>query len=94
MCGQKQYNIANSYPVRDDVINEVFPFRFCLTVVLLVAFPQVKQKTEGHHPHLILCEVQLGKSVIEKPGKQFFTAYSACVFFASGSLSTLRRVPL
>ena len=60
MYGQKQYIIANLYPVRDNVINEILPLRFCLTAVLLMAFPQVEQKTEGHQPHLILREVQLG----------------------------------
>ena len=83
-----------SYTVRDDVINEIFPLRFRLTIVLLMAFPQVKQKTERHQPHLVLREVQLSQTVIEKPGKQFFTAYSASAFFASGSLSMFRRVPL
>ncbi len=48
-----------SYPVRDNVINEIFPLRFCLTVVLLMAFPQVEQKTKRHQPHFVLRKMKL-----------------------------------
>ena len=44
--------------------------------------------------HTSSCErTQMGHAVIQKPGKQFFIAYPATVFFPSGSLSTFRLVP-
>ena len=51
---------------------------------------------EGYQPHLILAEMQVGKTVIEKPGKQLRIGdrYPTCAFFASFSLSTFRLVPL
>ena len=74
----------------------MLPRRGCLTVILLVAFPQVEQQTEGHQPHLILRQMEMGKPVIEKPGKQLRIGdrYPTCAFFASFSLSTFRLVPL
>ena len=70
--------------------------RGSLPVILLVAFPQIQQQTKRHQPHFILAEMQVGKAVIEKPGKQLRIGdrYPTCAFFASFSLSTFRLVPL
>lgn len=67
-----------------------------LPVILLVALPQVQQQTERHQPHLLLAEMQVGKTVIKKPGKQLRIGdrYPTGAFFESFSLSTFRLVPL
>lgn len=44
--------------------------RNSLSVILLVTLPQIQQQAKRHQPHLILAEMQMGKTVIEKPGKQ------------------------
>ena len=74
----------------------MFSCRCSLPVILLVAFPQIQQKSKRHQPHLILAEMQVGKAVIKKPGKQLRIGdrYPTCAFFASFSLSTFRLVPL
>ena len=74
----------------------MLPCRGGLSVILLVAFPQIQQQTKRHQPHLILRQMKVGKTVIEKPGKQFRIGdrYPTCAFFASFSLSTFRLVPL
>lgn len=82
------------YSVRDDVLDIILPFGFCLSVILLVAFPQVEEQTKRHRPKLLLRQVKLGDAVIEKPGKQFLVCYPTCAFFGSASLSILRFVPL
>ena len=88
--------LAKSDSVRDNIVNIVLMRRGGLPVILLVAFPQVEQQAERHQPHLILAEMQVGKSVIEKPGKQLRIGdcYPTCAFFESFSLSTFRLVPL
>ena len=70
--------------------------RNSLSVILLMALPQIQQQTKRHQPHLILAEMKVGKAVIEKPGKQLRIGdrYPTGAFFESFSLSTLRLVPL
>ena len=46
-------------------------------VVLLVAFNEIEQQTEGRRPDLILRKMQLGDAVIKEPGKQLFVRYPA-----------------
>lgn len=72
------------------------PCRGGLPVILFVALPQIQQKSKRHQPHLILAEMQVGKAVIKKPGKQLRIGdrYPTCAFFESFSLSTFRLVPL
>lgn len=72
------------------------PCRGGLPVILFVALPQIQQKSKRHQPHLILAEMQVGKAVIKKPGKQLRIGdrYPTGAFFASFSLSTFRLVPL
>lgn len=61
---------------------------------LFMALPQVHEQTKRHQPEFILGQMKLADAEIEKPGKQLIVAYSAAVFFESGSLSTFRFVPL
>ena len=86
----------NSDAVRDNIVNVVFVSRNSLPVILLVAFPQIQQKSKRHQPHLILRQMEVGKTVIKKPGKQLRIGdrYPTCAFFESFSLSTSRLVPL
>ena len=72
------------------------PCRGGLPVILFVALPQIQQKSKRHQPHLILAEMQVGKTVIKKPGKQLRIGdrYPTGAFFESFSLSTFRLVPL
>lgn len=86
----------NSNAVRDNIVNVVFVSRNSLPVILLVALPQIQQKSKRHQPHLILAEMKMGKAVIKKPGKQLRIGdrYPTCAFFESFSLSTFRLVPL
>ena len=78
------------------IVDVVFVSRNSLPVILLMALPQIQQKSKRHQPHLILAEMQVGKTVIKKPGKQLRIGdrYPTCAFFASFSLSTFRLVPL
>ena len=86
----------NSNAVRDNIVNVVFVSRNSLSVILLMALPQIQQQSKRHQPHLILRQMKVGKSVIEKPGKQLRIGdrYPTCAFFESFSLSTFRLVPL
>ena len=60
-----------------------------------MAFPIIHQLADGHEPCFLLGAVQVNRSVIHKPGKQFIITYPACVFFEpSSSLSMFRFVPL
>ena len=80
-------------PVRDNIVNEMFPLGLCQPVVLLMAFEQVQQQAKRHRPDLILRQVKLGDAKIKQPGKQLFVAYPTCAFFGFVSLSMLRFVP-
>ena len=86
----------NSEPIRDNIIDVMLSRWGGLPVILLMALPQIQQQTKRHQPHLILAEMQVGKTVIKKPGKQLRIGdrYPTCAFFASFSLSTFRLVPL
>lgn len=42
------------YTLRNNIINIVFPFGLCHTVILFMTFNKVKQQTERHQPHLAL----------------------------------------
>ena len=74
----------------------MFPGRNSLSIILFMALPQIQQKSKRHQPHLILAKMQVGKTVIKKPGKQLRIGdrYPTCAFFESFSLSTFRLVPL
>ncbi len=78
---------------RDDLVNEMLPFRLGLTLALAVAFPQVEQQTEGHQPEFLRGQMQHRHAEIQKPGEQLVVCYPACVFFPSSSLCTSRFVP-
>src|SRR5699024_2849442 len=79
--------------IGNHIVNGQHLLRPCDPHKLLMAFPEVHKQAKRHEPHFILRETQMGHAVIQKPGKQFFIAYPAAVFFPSGSLSTFRLVP-
>ena len=83
-----------SNPIRNNIINASNSFWLCNAVILSMTFPQVKQKSKWHEPHLILRKVQMCKSVIKKSGKQLIVCYPTFVFFESNSLSIFLFVPL
>ncbi len=83
-----------SYSGRDDIIDIILTLRFCLTVILFVAFPQVKQQAERREPHLVHRHSEKRHAVIQKSGKQLLICYPTSAFFGSCSLSTFRFVPL
>ena len=60
------YCDANSMSdsVWDNIVDEMLPLRCRLTVVLLMAFPQVEEQSKRHRPDLILRQVKLGDTVI------------------------------
>ena len=82
------------YSFRNNIINIVFSFGLCHTVILFMTFNKVKQQTKWHQPHLALRQIEMGDAVIQEPGEQFRVVYPAVAFFESFSLSTLRCVPL
>lgn len=82
------------YAKRNNIINRQIPFRFSNAVILSMTFPQIKQKSKGHEPHLILQKIQMCKSVIKKSGEQFIVRYPTFVFFEVCSLSIFLFVPL
>mgnify|MGYP004576433135 CR=1 FL=1 len=82
------------YPHRHNHINIRFTLRFGDPHKLLMALPQIEEKSKRHKPHLFRPEVQLRRSVIEQPGKQFSVVYPAVTaFFELSSLCTFRFVP-
>ena len=89
-------SFSPSNAVRYNIVDVVFVSRNSLPVILFVALPQIQQKSKRHQPHLILAEMQVGKTVIKKPGKQLRIGdrYPTGAFFESFSLSTFRLVPL
>ena len=99
--GRKKIRPPNRYgsmgfqqvTIGNHIVNGQHLLRLCDPHKLLMAFPEVHKQAERHEPHLILRETQMGHAVIQKPGKQFFIAYPAAVFFPSGSLSIFRFVP-
>ena len=59
-----------------------------------MAFPIIHKLANGHEPRFLLGTVQVNRSVINKPGKQFIITYPAYVFFEPSSpLSIFRLVP-
>ena len=78
---------------RENLFYEAFPQGLCLPGILPVALPQIHKEAEGHQPDLLHGQVELGCAIIQKPGKQFFAAYSAAAFFGSASLRMFRLVP-
>ena len=79
---------------RDNIVDGKLPFRLCYAEKLPVTFPQIEEKTERRQPDLLGWKMQLGRSVIEKPGEQFLVCYPTGAFFELFSLSTFRFVPL
>ena len=55
----------------------MLPLGFRYPVILLVAFNEIEQQTEGRRPDLILRKMKLGDAVIKQPGKQLFVRYPA-----------------
>ena len=82
------------YPAGNNVIDKQLPLGLCHPGELLVALPQVEEQAKRHQPNFIPGEMELADAVIEKSGEQLLVCYPTCAFFVSGSLSTLRLVPL
>lgn len=86
--------LFQSNPHRHNLVNIRFPPRLRNSHKLLMALPQIHQKTERHEPHLFRSEAQLRRSVIEQPGEQLIIVYSAATaFFELSSLTMFRFVP-
>src|SRR5699024_11785354 len=85
--------LASLNSIGNDIIYRQFPFWLRKPQKLPVAFPQIHEQAKRYEPHLLHVQGEVGHAVIQKPGKQFFIAYPAAVFFPSGSLSTFRLVP-
>lgn len=81
-------------PHRHNLVNIRFPLRFSKPHKLLMALPQIEQLPKRHKPQLFRPEVQLCRTVIEQPSKQFSVVYPAVTaFFELSSLTTFRFVP-